>query len=176
MSIDRQIRELVRQRAGFACEFCGITETDAGGELTIDHYHPSAKGGSDGPSNLVYCCSRCNLYKLDYYPSGPNDLSLWNPRLESFSDHFIELDNGMLHALTLVGEFTLIQVRLNRPPLVKYRQQKRQNQENLRNLERYKELVLLLEHLNNQLAELTQEQQRLLEEQQRLLKHFLDKK
>lgn len=176
MSIDRQIRELVRQRAGFACEFCGITETDAGGELTIDHYHPSAKGGSDDPSNLVYCCSRCNVYKLDYFPSGQNDPTLWNPRLEPFSDHFIELDNGMLHALTTVGEFTLTRIRLNRLPLVKYRQQKRQNQENLRNLERYKELVLLLEHLNNQLAELTQEQQRLLEEQQRLLKHFLDKK
>ena len=49
MSIDRQTRELVRQRAGFACEFCGITETDAGGELTIDHYHPSAKEGSAVP-------------------------------------------------------------------------------------------------------------------------------
>jgi hypothetical protein len=176
MSIDRQIRDLVRQRADFACEFCGVTETGAGGELTIDHYHPSAKGGSDDLANLIYCCSRCNLYKLDYFPSGPNDPSLWNPRMESFSDHFIELDNGTLHALTPVGEFTLRQIRLNRPSLVEYRQQKRQDQDNLRNLERYKELVLLLERLNNQLAELTREQQRLLEEQQRLLKYFLSKK
>jgi hypothetical protein len=64
---------------------------------------------------------------------------------------------------------------INRPSLVEYRQQKRQDQDNLRNLERYKELVLLLERLNNQLAELTREQQRLLEEQQRLLKYFLSK-
>lgn len=176
MSIDQQIRELVRHRAGFACEFCGVTETDTGGELTIDHYHPSAKGGSDDPANLIYCCSRCNLYKLDYFPFRPNDPSLWNPRMEPFSDHFIELDNGMLHALTPIGEFTLVRIRLNRPSLAAYRQQKRQHQENQRNLERYKELVLLLEHLNNQLAELTQEQQRLLGEQQRLLMYFLNKK
>ncbi len=35
------MRELVRQRAHFACEFCGVTETDVGGELTIDHFQPT---------------------------------------------------------------------------------------------------------------------------------------
>ncbi len=33
------LRDRVRIRARFACEFCEVTETDTGGELTIDHFH-----------------------------------------------------------------------------------------------------------------------------------------
>jgi hypothetical protein len=32
MTIKATAREQVRQRANFACEFCGISETDAGGQ------------------------------------------------------------------------------------------------------------------------------------------------
>ncbi len=34
MNSDRGIRKEVRRRADFMCEFCGISETDSGGELT----------------------------------------------------------------------------------------------------------------------------------------------
>jgi 5-methylcytosine-specific restriction endonuclease McrA len=60
VSVPPAIREAVRQRAQQVCEFCGVTETDAGGLLTIDHFQPTAKGGSDNPANLLYCCVRCN--------------------------------------------------------------------------------------------------------------------
>ncbi len=73
MSISKEIRELVRQRAGCAYEFCGVSETDTGGELTLDHYHPHTKGGTDGLENLLYCCTRYNLYKHDYFPSTSSD-------------------------------------------------------------------------------------------------------
>ena len=43
MSVSREIRDLVRRNANFACEFCGVTETDAGGELTVDHFQPKVK-------------------------------------------------------------------------------------------------------------------------------------
>ena len=43
-----EIRQQVRQRADFTCEFCGISETDTGGELTVDHFQPFGKGGNDG--------------------------------------------------------------------------------------------------------------------------------
>ena len=62
MSISTEIREFVRQRANFACEFCGVSEIDAGGQLTIDHFQPGSKGGGDEIENLIYSCSRCNLY------------------------------------------------------------------------------------------------------------------
>ena len=41
------IRNEVRHRAEFKCEFCGISEADSGGELTIDHFHPKSKGGDE---------------------------------------------------------------------------------------------------------------------------------
>ena len=165
MTITDDIREHVRQRANFACEFCGVTETDAGGELTVDHYQPRAKGGDDSLENLLYCCARCNQYKLDYWPTKPDDLLLWNPRHEPASQHFLELDDGTLHPLTAVGAFTLKRLRLNRPPLVAYRLRKRQQAEEIRLLTRYREIVLLLGRLNTQLFDLMEEQRQLLWEE-----------
>jgi 5-methylcytosine-specific restriction endonuclease McrA len=69
MTIDTGLRDRVRGRANFACEFCEVTETDTGGDLTLDHFHPQAKGATDNFDNLLYCCTRCNQYKLDYWPT-----------------------------------------------------------------------------------------------------------
>lgn len=65
MTITVDARQQVRERAGFACEFCGVTETDTAGELTIDHYQPQAKGGSDDLGNLIYSCIKCNSYNVN---------------------------------------------------------------------------------------------------------------
>ncbi len=53
MTVSIGVREQVRRYANFACEFCGVTETDTGGELTIDHYQPKSKGGADSFDNLL---------------------------------------------------------------------------------------------------------------------------
>ncbi len=37
MTISHTLREQIREYANFACEFCGVTEVDTGGQLTIDH-------------------------------------------------------------------------------------------------------------------------------------------
>ena len=173
MTIPADLREQVRQYANFACEFCGVTETDTGGQLTIDHYQPQAKGGEDHFENLLYCCARCNQYKMDYWPEQPEDVFLWNPREEPFLQHFLELDDGMLYPLTPIGTFTLKRLRLNRPPLVAYRLRKHQRERELRLLTRYREIVELLEQLQKQTATLLMEQQELLEEQRRLLRLLL---
>jgi len=166
------VREQVRQRANFACEFCGISETDTGGQLTIDHFQPKKKGGDDSLDNLLYCCVRCNQYKLDYWPTYPDDPSLWNPRREPASQHFLELDDGTLYPLTATGAFTLRRLRLNRPPLVAHRLRKRQQAEATHMLIRYGDLVRVIEQLLIQQSALVEEQRRLLEEQRRLL-HLL---
>jgi hypothetical protein len=176
MTITDQIREHVRQRANSACEFCGVTETDVGSELTVDHFQPRAKGGDDSLGNLLYCCVRCNQYKLDYWPTRSGDPSLWNPRLEPASQHFIELDDGTLHPLTVTGAFTLKRLRLNRPPLVAYRLRRHQRAEEIRLLTRYRSLIQLLEQLNTQLHLLMEEQRQLLEEQRELLRLLLSRR
>jgi len=54
MTVNDLLREDVRKRASFACEYCGITETHSAGRLAIDHYQPKARGGSDDQENLVF--------------------------------------------------------------------------------------------------------------------------
>jgi 5-methylcytosine-specific restriction endonuclease McrA len=103
MMVSREDIELVRARAGLACEYCGVTETDCGGPLTIDHHCPQSHGGADHPNNLVYCCWLCNLYKSAYWPSGPKEPVLWNPRAEPRECHLLLLADGRLHARTPTG-------------------------------------------------------------------------
>jgi len=173
MTVKATVREEVRQRGNFACEFCGVSESDAGGQLTIDHFQPKGKGGDDSIDNLLYCCARCNQYKLDYWPAHPDDPSLWNPRREPASQHFLELDDGTLHPLTAMGVFTLRRLRLNRAPLVAHRLRKRQETEKTRLLTRYRDLVGVIEQLLIQQSVLMEEQHRLLEEQRELLQLLL---
>jgi hypothetical protein len=170
MTITTDVRQRVRVRANFACEFCGVTETGSGGQLTIDHFQPQSRGGDDSFENLIYSCVRCNQYKLDYWPANPDAPLLWHPRREPFAQHFFELNDGRLHPLTPTGVFTLKRLRLNRPPLVAYRLYKRQQVEEMQLLTTYRNLVELLEHLNRQLSALMEEQQSLLEEQRDLLR------
>jgi hypothetical protein len=173
--IKATVRERVRQRANLACEFCGISETDAGGELTVDHFQPKGKGGDDSLDNLLYCCPRCNQYKLDYWPTLPENPSLWNPRSEPASQHFLAFDDGTLFPLTATGAFTLRRLRLNRQPLVTHRLRKRREVEESRLLTRYRDLVRVLEQLLVQQSALLEEQQHLLREQRDLLRLLLDK-
>jgi len=170
MNISETVRRQVRQRANFSCEFCGVTETDAGGELTIDHFRPQSRGGADDLDNLLYCCQRCNQYKADYWPTPVDEPILWNPRQESVASHLLTLADGTLYPITPIGAFTLRRLRLNRPPLVAHRLRKHHQGEEQRLLARYRDLVTVLEQLQAQHAVLLEEQRTLLEEQKALLR------
>ncbi len=76
-------------------------------------------------------------------------------------------------ALTTTGELTSNRLRLNRPPSIAYRLQRRRQTEEARLLERYRDLVLLLTQLNAQLTILATEQQALLKEQREILQALL---
>jgi hypothetical protein len=169
MSISPEIRQQVRQRAAFACEYCGVTETDTGGELTIDHYRPQLRGGSDAVDNLLYCCQRCNLYKSDYWPTAADDPILWNPLHEPRDTHMLVLADGTVYALTPMGAFTIRRLRLNRPPLIAYRLRQQVRAEETRLLAQFRDVVTLLERLQQQHAALLEEQRSLLEEQRTLI-------
>jgi HNH endonuclease len=175
MSLTASIREQVRQRAQCACEFCGITEIDAGGMLTIDHFQPRTKAGSDALVNLIYACIACNQYKQDYYPQTVTAPSLWNPRQESASQHFVEQADGELTALTPTGVFTIKRLRLNRSQLIAARQRRQQQSQVERLLQRYQELTTLQTQINTQLTDLAMEQQVLLKEQRKWLQILLSR-
>lgn len=173
MTITAKDRDKVRLRAEFACEYCGVSESDTGGQLTIDHFKPTSKTGTDSLKNLIYCCIRCNQYKGNYWSSEPDKPSLWNPRSESKSQHFHQLNDGTLQPLTTTGSFTLRRLQLNRPALVGWRQKKHQEAEQANLLTRYRELTELLEGLLVQQSDIIAEQQEVVQQQQELLQQLL---
>ncbi len=176
MSISPDVRKGVRLRANSSCEFCGVSEQDSGGQLTIDHFQPLSKGGNDHPQNLIYCCSRCNLYNHDYFPKDSDAPMLSNPRKSEFAIHFMTLEDGKLDALDGIEKFTIKRLRLNRPPLIAWRIQRNLAIETQRLLTRYQELLSLQTQLSQQLATLAEEQNRLLISQQELLKKLIRKR
>ncbi len=173
MSISDETKAEVRTRAGFACEYCGISETDAGGELTIDHFQPQSANGSDNTENLVYACFRCNLYKSDYWTETENTLAIFNPRQHSATEHFSVAPDGIIYAVSEIAEFTIRRLKLNRPPLVAHRRKINQQISDRKFFERTQEANKLLAQTNEELQRVVEEQQKMLEEQQRLLKTIL---
>ena len=74
----RQRREVLRTRAGYACEYCRIPETLMGGRLTEDHIIPPNAGGSDDVDNLCWCCWWCNVYKGHRLLHPTRALGVWS--------------------------------------------------------------------------------------------------
>jgi hypothetical protein len=98
--------EDVRQRYGFRCGYCGVTEADTAGELTVDHYQPVTAGGDDSDDNLVYACFRCNTYKADFFPQADDVRAgrrLLHPFLDPIALHLREEETGLLEPLTEIG-------------------------------------------------------------------------
>ena len=118
-------RRLVRERYDRRCGYCGVSEDDTGGELTIDHFVPVIAGGSDDASNLVYACFRCNLHKGILTPDASNESNerrLLHPLVDDLAKH-IDADesSGLLIGRTTTGRFHIDALRLNRPVLVAHR-------------------------------------------------------
>ncbi len=121
----------VRARYGNCCGYCGISETDAGGELTVDHYEPISAGGDDSDENLVYACVRCNQYKGAFAPSEAQQaqgLRLLHPLRDNIAEHLRENEaTGRLEGLTPLGAFHIASLALNREALVAHRLRRRVN-------------------------------------------------
>lgn len=63
-------REELCRRYHRRCGYCTVREEDYGGQLNTDHYRPYSRGGgADEIDNLIYCCTRCNQYKGDFWPT-----------------------------------------------------------------------------------------------------------
>jgi hypothetical protein len=113
-------RDTLRARFGFRCGYCGVREEDAGAELTVDHFQPVSRGGTDDPENHVYCCFTCNTHKSDIWaPDTPQ--RVLHPLHDDFGAHLRQRADGTLEGLTETGRFHIEHLHLNRPPLIAYR-------------------------------------------------------
>lgn len=119
----------VRERYNYRCGYCGVSETDCGGELTVDHHQPITADGGENEDNLVYSCFRCNSYKGDFAPSAADirlGCRILHPLIDPIGLHVRENEaTGRMEPLTATGRFHIELLRLNRSELVEHRLQQR---------------------------------------------------
>lgn len=110
------VREEIRQRANFLCEYCHTNERWQYIRFTVDHINP--KGG-DLPENLALACFHCNRRKSDKTsvvdPQTGEIVELFNPRNHIWKEHFSwSVDGLRVVPKTLIDRATTELLELNR--------------------------------------------------------------
>lgn len=118
--ISARLRRVVRSIYDARCGYCGVSEVEVGAPLTVDHFQPESRQGTDALENLVYCCPACNAFKSDYWPAVPA-LRLLHPLRDDLGAHLRQEVDGRLTPLTEAGALQVERLHLNRPPLVRHR-------------------------------------------------------
>lgn len=116
--VSHSTRQLVRQRAQFLCEYCHSPEAISPDRFTLDHIQPQSKGGTDSLNNLALSCHRCNERRSNVTtgldPQTETVVSLFNPRQQSWQDHFIwTYDGTEILGKTAIGRATCDRLDLN---------------------------------------------------------------
>ncbi len=125
MSITAEQRQLIRESAGYCCEYCRVTQGDRFSRFQIDHIVPIKHGGSDDIENLCLACLKCNSFKgpnvaaLD--PVTGEATKLYNPRQQQWDDHFQVNPDATLTGTSPEGRATIIVLRINDVSRVKQR-------------------------------------------------------
>jgi hypothetical protein len=125
--MDPNLREVVRRRAGDACEYCRMRQ--AATPLIpfhVEHIVSRQHGGSDEPSGLALACDRCNAYKGPNLTSIDPDtgavVALFSPRHDVWTDHFV-VQKGEILGLTPAGRATVRLLNMNAPRRVELRKE-----------------------------------------------------
>jgi hypothetical protein len=113
----RAQRERIRQADGGACAYCGVGENSVGAALTLDHFQPQARGGSDEDDNLLLCCHACNEFKGSFW-SEQESQRLLHPRFDDVSRHLFQDEAGLMVGLSPRGNAHIARLHLNRPQAV----------------------------------------------------------
>jgi HNH endonuclease len=123
--MDAATRRIVRSRAGEQCEYCYSMQDDEPFlPFHIEHIIPKQHGGTDDPSNLALACWHCNSHKgpnltaID--PASSQVVSLFNPRLERWYDHFSR-EGARIVGLTPEGRATARLLAMNTLPRLELR-------------------------------------------------------
>lgn len=113
------------ERAGFRCEYCLVPDFVGGMRYEIDHIISEKHGGSSTEDNLAYCCRFCNSAKgpiISSLSGNPKRLlPLFNPRKDTWADHFRYHEDGIAEAYSLIGEGTIKILNLNDPRMIERR-------------------------------------------------------
>ncbi|MEX0611892.1 MAG: HNH endonuclease [Pirellulales bacterium] len=115
--IDAATRQLVRDRAGDKCEYCGLPSMQSPlAALQIEHILPRKHRGGDEPGNLALACIDCNLCKgsniAGIDPTTGATTKLFHPRRHKWDAHFKWLGIYIV-GKTPIGRATIEALRMN---------------------------------------------------------------
>lgn len=118
MPTSDELRARIESRAGYRCEYCRAPRVICGYRFHLDHIRPTARGGSNSPSNRCLACASCNLAKGDRTeaadPLTGREVRLFNPRGHVWHEHFQwSSDRRHLLGMTPVGRATIVAPDLN---------------------------------------------------------------
>lgn len=113
------LRQKVKERAQFCCEYCLIPEKLSLASHQVDHVIAEKHGGKTTEENLALSCSLCNQAKgsdlASTDPETGNIVRLYHPRQDKWRDHFaIDIESGMIQPLTEIGRVTVKLLKINR--------------------------------------------------------------
>jgi hypothetical protein len=108
---------LVRERAGYRCEYCQLHQADSPlATLHVEHVIPRKHGGLDDLDNLALACIDCNLRKgpnLTGLDPDTNEITeLFHPRRHRWEDHF-SWEGAYLVGKTAIGRTTVRVLDMN---------------------------------------------------------------
>jgi hypothetical protein len=118
MAISDTLRQRIRIRANFVCEYCHSPERLSANRFTVDHTWPQSLGGSDDFENLALACRRYNERRSNFTegldPDTGATVSLFNPRKQVWKEHFVWADRGTVIAgTTAMGRATVDRLDMN---------------------------------------------------------------
>ena len=123
--ISKALRKQVTERAKGYCEYCQTAQAIVI-EMEIDHVLPESAGGETQLSNLCLACISCNTFKHDFLteidPITNEQVSLFNPRIQMWIDHFEWNENGTkIVGLSPIGRATVERLQMNREIVINAR-------------------------------------------------------
>jgi hypothetical protein len=116
--MDAQLRQSVRARAAYHCEYCRLPQEFSELRFHIEHVIPRQHGGGDDADNLALACPDCNLRKgpnlTGIDPETGEVVRLFHPRRDVWSDHFA-YEGAAVVGATGIGRTTISLLQMNDP-------------------------------------------------------------
>jgi len=116
--MDHALITLVKERARYCCEYCGLPERYSSIAFEIDHVVAEQHGGKTTSGNLALACFADNHHKgpnlAGIDPKSGRKVWLFNPRRQKWSRHF-RWNGPVLVGRTPVGRTTIAVLQINAP-------------------------------------------------------------
>lgn len=118
MSASDSLRRRVASRAGYRCEYCGLSQLGQAATFHLDHVLPVVAGGLTVLDNLALACIHCSLRKGARVtvpdPKTGRMVPLFHLRQQQWNHHFRWSDTELV-GITASGRATIDALMLNIP-------------------------------------------------------------